>query len=296
MDTIEKMNITQIRNKIDKIDCQIHDLLMQRAETIQEIIAVKQSEKQHTSDKKQTIYRPAREAQIIKNMLLRHSGSLPHTTVIAMWRFLIASFCALQTDFSIAYYGVSEAEALRDAIRYYFGSTVKLKKAGTELSVLHAVSSEEVTLGILPISNVDVVDEWWLKLPKNIYVSGVLPFVKDDNTVHVRHDYMIVSHSEPTPTENDKSLFRITGNPDVGRISVINCFSDLKQQARSMCIFDSKDLSQRFHLIEVDGFFDKETAVEFIITLKKTFKEKIFDADYLGSYPAPISLLDYQKT
>jgi hypothetical protein len=106
---------------------------------------------------------------------------------------------------------------------------------------------------------------------------------------------MIVSHSEPVATGNDKSLFRIIGNPDVGRISVIGCFTDLNQEARSICIFDSKDLSKRFHLVEVDGFFSKEEVVEFIDKLKKTPKAKIRDVDYLGSFPAPISLLDYQN-
>lgn len=290
---MDNTNITDIRNKIDKIDCAIHDLLMQRADIVQEIIAVKQQDNQLNNPKKSTIYRPAREAEILKNMLARHKGVLPHSAIIAMWRFLLSSFCALQTDFSIAYYGVSETEALRDAIRYYFGSTVKLKKAGTELSVLHAVSSDEVTIGILPISSVDAVDEWWLRLPKGMYVSGVLPFVKDDNTVHVRNDYMIVSHSEPVPTGNDKSLFRIIGNPDVGRISVLGCLTDLNKQARSICIFDSKDLSKRFHLVEVDGFFSKEEASDFIDKLRKASKAKIRDVDYLGSYPAPITLLDY---
>jgi hypothetical protein len=107
---------------------------------------------------------------------------------------------------------------------------------------------------------------------------------------------MIVSHSIPEYTGDDKTLFKITSNSDVGRISVINCFVDLNQQARSICIFDSKDLSHRFHLIEVNGFFDKQSATEFMDTLKNNFKEKLLEVDYLGGYPAPISLLDYQKS
>lgn len=289
MDNIE---LTKIRNKIDNIDCAIHDLLMQRAETVQEIIVAKQQDSQSNGN---TIiaYRPAREAELLKNILTRHKGQLPHTTIIAIWRSLLSAFCALQSDFSIAYFGANEAESVRDAIRYYFGSTVKLRKSGTELSVLHAVSSNDVALGILPISNIDVANEWWLKLPNGMYVSGVLPFVKNDTTVTTRNDYMIVSHSEPVPTGNDKSLFKIIGNPDVGRISVIACFTDLKQQARSLCIFDSKDLSKRFHLIEVNGFFNKDDIAGFADNLQATSNGKIREVDYLGSYPAPIDLLDY---
>ncbi len=291
MDTVE---LTNIRNKIDKIDYEIHDLLMQRAETVQEIILAKQN-----TDTPQgnlvSAYRPAREAELLKNILARHKGRLAHTTIIALWRTLLSAFCALQSDFSIAYFGSNEDEALRDAIRYYFGSAVKLKKSGTELSILHLVSNNDVTLGILPVSNVDVINEWWLKLPKDMYVSGVLPFVNNDNTVTTRNDYMIVSHSKPVPTGSDKSLFRIIGSPDVGRISIITCFTDLKQHARSLCILDSKDLSMRFHLIEVDGFFNTQEVADFINNLKKTSNGKILDVDYLGSYPAPINLLDYQS-
>jgi chorismate mutase / prephenate dehydratase len=289
---MDNAKLTDIRNKIDTIDCKIHDLLMQRADNIQEIIAIKQQDNQSTQ-KIITAYRPAREAELLKNILARHKGLLPHATIIALWRSLLSAFCALQADFSVAYFGSNEAEALRDAIRYYFGSTIKLKKSGTELSVLHAVSSHEVALGILPISSVDVVDEWWLKLPHGMYVSGILPFVKNDKTVTIRNDYMIVSHSDPLPSGNDKTLFKITGNPDVGRISVIGCFTELKQKARSLCIFDSKDLSQRFHLIEVEGFFDKQNILDFADNLQNTSNGKILGVDYLGSYPAPIDLLDY---
>lgn len=292
MDTID---IQSVRTKIDKIDYQIHDLLMQRADLVQEVIDIKKFEAQLDTNKTPTIYRPAREAEIVKNILKRHNGLLPHSTIIGLWRFLIASFCALQTDFSIVYYGTSETESLRDLIRYYFGTTVKLKKAGSELSALHSVSSEEVTLGILPVSSVDIADEWWIKLPQNIYVSGLLPFIKDDAVSHTKHDYMIVSLSEPTPSDNDKTLFKVIGNPDIGRGTMINCLSDLNKQARSVSMVDSKALSQKFHLIEINGFYNKQTAVDFMNTLKQNFKDKILDVDYLGSYPAPISLLDYQE-
>jgi hypothetical protein len=106
---------------------------------------------------------------------------------------------------------------------------------------------------------------------------------------------MIVSHNKPVKTEHDKSLFKITSNPDVGRVSVINCFNDLEQQATSVSVYDSKDLSYRYHLIEVESFFDMSDGQLFCENLKNISHEKIYAADYLGSYPAPINLEDYKK-
>ncbi|MFT6072106.1 MAG: chorismate mutase [Alphaproteobacteria bacterium] len=292
---MDNTKLSDVRQKIDMIDTKIHDLLMQRAETVDDVIQAKKRETPTESHADIEIYRPAREAEILKNLLKRHHGALPLCVIIGLWRSLLSAFCNMQADFSIAYFGSNESDSLRDAIRYYFGSMLKLKKAGTELSVLHTVSSKDATLGILPVNNVDIVNEWWLRLPKGVYVSGVLPFVKNDITVTTRNDYMIVSHSKPVATDDDKSLFKISGNPDIGRISVINCFGELQQTARSVSIFDSKDLSQRFHLIEVDGFFDETTIPDFSKKLKNTSKGKILDIDYLGSYPAPINLEDYQK-
>lgn len=289
---MDNNNLKEIRNKIDEIDYAIHDLLIKRAECVDGIIDIKKQD----DTQKFTAYRPAREAEILKNILSRHKGKLPYSTIIGFWRFMLSSFCSLQADFSIAYFGLSEPEALRDAIRYYFGSVIKIKKSGTESSVLHSVSSNEVTIGILPIGSVDTVDEWWLKIPKGIYISGILPYVKDDNAVSIRQDYMIVSNSEPVETGNDKSLFRIFSNPDVGRVTVVGFFNELKKHSRSICIYDTKDLAKRFHLIEVEGFFNKDSLSIFIETLKKNSSGKIRDIDYLGSYPVPISLLDYQKS
>jgi chorismate mutase len=288
---MDNLQLNNIRKKIDSIDIQIHELLMQRSEVVQEILDAKKL----VSTKNPVIYQPAREAVVLKNILSRHSGKIPHSVIIHLWRSLLSAFCNMQCDFSLIYYSSDNSIALRDALRYYFSSTISFKKSDSEFIVLNTAVNNHNTIGILPINSIDNKNEWWFNFPRQLKVSGRLPFFYNDPIVNLSNDYMIVSQSNPVKTDKDKSLFTITSNPDTGRISVINCFNELNQQANSISVHDSKDLSHRYHLIEIDGFFEESEVHEFCQNLQNISQEKIHAVNFLGSYPAPINLEDYNN-
>lgn len=289
--------LSDIRQKIDTIDAQIHRLLMDRADIVDDLVQIKTQEATENGLKPVT-YHPAREALLLKNILQNHQGKMPFSAIIEIWRALISTFCGMQCDFSIAYFDKSFTNtpdyALRDLLRYYFGSLARLNQLDNENSVLQTFKQEQATLAVLPITNDDIIDQWWLNLPQNSYVSAILPFVQNDPIIRTRHNYMVISSNKPIETGDDKSLFKVMGSPDVGRVSIANCFADLQQEALSLCIFDAGDLSQRFHLIEVNGFVQENYIQDFITRLKECSGSKILDVEYLGSYPAPINLHDFE--
>jgi|GEM_PF-4232196 len=282
-------SLDSIRQKIDAIDHKMHDLLMQRADIVQEIIAAKKE----SFNTDPTIYRPAREAFVLKSLLSRHQGTLPHSVIIGMWRSLLSAFCAMQCDFSVTYFSYTETENLRDAVHYYFGGTIKILKSETEQDALQKIANQETTLAVLPVNTYDMHNEWWLHIPDNVYVSAIMPYIINDPIMATRNNHMVLSKSKPIATDNDKSLFKISSDPNIGRISIINCFNELSLTAQSLTIYDATDLSQRFHLIEVDGFFSVPDAENLCQALENTAKKHIISANYLGSYPAPILLDDF---
>src|ERR1700750_106135 len=106
-----------LRQEIDRIDGEIHRLLMARGDIIDRLIQVKQTQEVGSA------FRPAREADMMRRMVERHRGILPLDTVESIWRVIISTFTFVQAPFSVhADVSVSEP-AMRDSARFHFGFT-----------------------------------------------------------------------------------------------------------------------------------------------------------------------------
>src|SRR5215207_4941937 len=109
-----KPSLAVLRLDIDRIDGAMHDLLMERGEIIDRLIAVKQTQESGSA------FRPAREADMMRRLVDRHRGILPLDTAESIWRVIIATFTYVQTPFSIhADLSAGEA-AMRDSARFHF--------------------------------------------------------------------------------------------------------------------------------------------------------------------------------
>ena len=149
--TIHLPNIDNIRQMIDEKDQQMRHLLIERAELVMQIGVAKKAVIIQ-EDKPHIALRPAREAIILRRLLEQDSGHLPKSVLIAIWREIIASFCNLQSEFTVAYWGENEPDAARDMVRYYFGHIVTVKRCQTVRTVLQSVSDNKATIGIVPRS------------------------------------------------------------------------------------------------------------------------------------------------
>src|SRR5262245_56213674 len=89
-------SLDSLRREIDSIDEAMHDLLMRRALLGNRIRQAK------GSGGEAPIYRPGREAAILRRLIARHSGPLPAAVVVRVWREIIAALTALQGPLSVA--------------------------------------------------------------------------------------------------------------------------------------------------------------------------------------------------
>ena len=62
-------SLEELRREIDEIDDAIHDLLMRRAQVVEQVGIAKRPDNQ--------IVRPGREAVILRRLAARHTGSFP---------------------------------------------------------------------------------------------------------------------------------------------------------------------------------------------------------------------------
>jgi chorismate mutase len=171
-DTAKPPPLAELRAEIDRIDADVHRLLMERGEIIDRLIRVKR-----TADSG-SAFRPAREADMMRRLVERHRGILPLDTVESIWRVIIATFTFVQAPFRVhADLSAGEA-AMRDSERFHFGFTVPLVAHMGAAGVVAAVGASKGDLGL--VSATGGGSAWWSALeggntPK---IIARLPFVE----------------------------------------------------------------------------------------------------------------------
>ena len=170
----EAPSLTDLRKEIDRIDEGMHQLLIERGEIIDRLIAVKKSQESGSA------FRPAREAEMMRRLVQRHKGILPLDTVESIWRVIVATFTFVQSPFSV-HADLSAGDALmRDSARFHFGFTVPFVPHMGASGVVAAVSQSKGDLGLVPAIAVAGAGAWWSALefdaaPK---IIARLPFVE----------------------------------------------------------------------------------------------------------------------
>jgi len=167
-------SLAELRKDIDRIDEGMHRLLIERSEIIGRLIAVKKSQEVGSA------FRPAREAEMMRRLVERHTGLLPLDTVEGIWRVIIATFTYVQSPFSV-HADLSAGDALmRDSARFHFGFTVPFVPHMGASGVVQAVSESKGDLGLVPATAMAGAGAWWSALefdaaPK---IIARLPFVE----------------------------------------------------------------------------------------------------------------------
>jgi len=169
--------LADLRVEIDRIDENMHELLIERGEIIDRLIAVKKSQETGSA------FRPAREADMMRRLVKRHHGNLPLDTAESIWRVIISTFTYVQSPFSV-HADLSAGDALmRDSARFHFGFTVPFVAHMGASSVVEAVSESRGDLGLIPAFATAGSGAWWAALefdsaPK---IIARLPFVERAN-------------------------------------------------------------------------------------------------------------------
>ena len=170
-------SLADLRRDIDRIDAAMHELLIERGEIIDQLIAVKKTEETGSA------FRPAREAEMMRRLVRRHHGSLPLDTAESIWRVIISTFTYVQAPFAV-HADLSAGDALmRDSARFHFGFTVPFVAHMGAATVVEAVSGSKGDLGLVPAFAIADAGPWWTALeftsaPK---IIARLPFVERPN-------------------------------------------------------------------------------------------------------------------
>jgi chorismate mutase/prephenate dehydratase len=160
-----------IRNRIDAIDEAVHRLLIDRSSVIAELIQIKGTSKPGAA------FRPDREADMMRRLVMRHGGELPLATVEHIWREIITTFTAMQAPFGVVAGPAADPLAMRDVVRFYFGFSVPVSVAGTNAQAIAEVGKGGKQIAVVAAAK---SGRWWDALagsnaPK---VFAKLPFIE----------------------------------------------------------------------------------------------------------------------
>jgi len=135
--------LKNLRNKIDSIDEQLLQLVNERAKLARQIGALK-------SDG--VIYRPEREAQILRRLQENNKGPLSAEALGHIFRAVMSNCRALEKELSIAFLGplgtYSEEAALKQ-----FGQGRNAVVCGSIDEVFRTVEAKQADYGVVPVEN-----------------------------------------------------------------------------------------------------------------------------------------------
>jgi chorismate mutase len=150
--------LADLRVEIDRIDAEMHELLIERGEIIDRLIAIKARQGGGLA------FRPAREAAMMRAIAERHRGLLPLDTVEGIWRIIISTFTYVQSPHAV-HCDMSRGDAaMRDSARFHFGFTVPCAPHHGAAGVIKAVAEAPGDLGMFALDGGAAAGAWWTKL------------------------------------------------------------------------------------------------------------------------------------
>ncbi len=140
----------EIRDRIDLIDAELHDLINQRARLAQQV-GISKHAAGHTVD----FYRPEREAQVLRVAVERNRrerGPLGDEEIVRLFREIMSACLAQQEPLKVAFLG-PEGTFTQQAVHKHFGHSVRALPLTSIEEVFREVESGTADLGVVPIEN-----------------------------------------------------------------------------------------------------------------------------------------------
>ena len=138
----EQQELGRLRDGIDAIDGEVLRLLSERAQLAHRIGEIKHG----------NIYRPEREAQVLRRLAAENPGPLPEAAVRTIFREVMSACLALEQPLKIAYFGPA-GTFTESAAKKHFGSAPAFTPWSTIDDVFRAVESGNADYGVVPVEN-----------------------------------------------------------------------------------------------------------------------------------------------
>jgi chorismate mutase / prephenate dehydratase len=136
-------SLKALRARIDAIDDSLLKLLSERAQIAQEVGRTKRGEK---------IYRPEREAEIIRRLRQANPGPLSGDSVERLIREVMSACRALEQDIRVSYLG-PQGTFSQAAVTKHFGHEISAQAEADIDACFRAVETGRADFAVVPVEN-----------------------------------------------------------------------------------------------------------------------------------------------
>lgn len=167
--------LQQLRAEIDRLDAEILERLSARARCARRVGEIKSG----------PLYRPEREAQVLRNIAEKNPGPLSNEAVQRVFREIMSWCLGLEQPFRVAHLGPEGTFSEAAAWKHFGGAPILLPLQSFD-EVFHAVETGAVEYGVVPVENSTegaINRSLDLLLSSNVSVCGEVNF-------RVRHNLM----------------------------------------------------------------------------------------------------------
>jgi chorismate mutase / prephenate dehydratase len=134
-----------LRQQIDEIDAQILDLLARRGRVAQEVGHVK-------AETNAPVFRPEREAQVLRGVAERNPGPLKNSDVQTIFREIMSACRALEKRVTVAFLGPAGTFS-EEAVYKQFGTAIEALPCASIDEVFRATEAGTADFGVVPVEN-----------------------------------------------------------------------------------------------------------------------------------------------
>ncbi|HSH27276.1 MAG TPA: chorismate mutase, partial [Wenzhouxiangella sp.] len=144
---MDKLDLDQVRQKIDSLDERIQALIAERADLAQAVRSAKGEAATPAA-----YYRPDREAQVLRRVIERNDGPLADSVMLRLFREIMSACLAQQEPLRVAFLG-PEGTFTQQAVFTQFGHSVSASSETGIDEVFRRVQGGEVDFGVVPVEN-----------------------------------------------------------------------------------------------------------------------------------------------
>lgn len=281
--TLESLG--DIRSEIDRIDDEVHSLLMERASLVASVARAKRGDGMQ-------IVQPAREARLLRRLLSRHEGPLPRRTVVRIWRELISSVSLLQTGLSVV---VADEDGMRknrwDMAKNYFGTSLPMRAVGGLQNTMAEVVDGNSYFAVMPWPELEDEAPWWMGLFNrqghvSLSIIGALPYNKTEGLQNpdVYDKAVIVSKISFMDSDHDNSFIGLEVDSHISRARIHDSAKAAGLRLINICSASPSDTQDsRSYLLLVEGYVVADS--EELRAFSSSFSNACYYCDVVGGYP-----------
>lgn len=234
-------SLDEVRIRIDAIDDEVLRLIAERASLSASVAKAKKA-----AGETRFGLRPAREAQVMRRMLLAKAPQVSFELVVGLWRQIMADSLARQGPFHISLWGGKNPYRTIELARMRFGSGVSMRPANRPEDAISAAKSNG-GVGVLCLAS---ETPWWGRLlaEPTLNVFASLPDLRRWG----QPTALAIAQVEVEPSGRDET-FWVTDAPlpapdIIERLGILGLAAELLASAGGL------------HLFVLSGYVQREDA------------------------------------